>query len=187
MNKRFGLQTVMCMFLLVALSFLHGTAIADDPPLVEGVNIISSNVTLLTPTVEDGQEIEIEVTATTFGAAPNWRTTYVWISYTGNPNSWDVSECVDHTDYVGAGTYSETFNFAAPVVGTYPLLARVAGSSFSNCLSLPPGFAERAFILDVVEQRPEISIPTFSKWGIIIFILLAGLGSFFYLRKQSYL
>jgi hypothetical protein len=184
MNRGRRLQAVICMVLVAALGFLHGIATADYPPIVEGVNIFSSDVLLLNPAVEEGQNIAVQVTATTFGLAPNWRSTYVWISYTGDPNSWDVSECIDHDDHLGAGTYNETFTFPAPAIGMYPALVRVAGSSFNNCIALPPGLGERSFILDV-RQRTELSIPIFSDWGMIILIAGAGFLAVSRFRKRT--
>jgi len=32
---------------------------------------------------------------------------------------------------------------------------------------------------------PVVSIPTLTEWGMIIFMILAGLGSVYYLRRQG--
>jgi hypothetical protein len=51
----------------------------------------------------------------------------------------------------------------------------------------PPTTSDSAFVDDVLVTTPTTtssSIPTMSKWGIIIFIVLAGLGAIYYLRRQ---
>ena len=34
-------------------------------------------------------------------------------------------------------------------------------------------------------QATQVSVPTMTEWGMIIFIALAGLGSVYYLRRQT--
>ncbi|MBS3953592.1 MAG: hypothetical protein KGZ88_11645 [Methylomicrobium sp.] len=34
-------------------------------------------------------------------------------------------------------------------------------------------------------QQDEIAIPTLTQWGMIIFMVLAGLGAFYYMKRQK--
>lgn len=38
---------------------------------------------------------------------------------------------------------------------------------------------------DTTINGPPLGIPTLNEWGMIIFIILAGLGSVYYLRRQK--
>ena len=40
-------------------------------------------------------------------------------------------------------------------------------------------------VYGVAAERGPASVPTMNEWGMIIFILLAGLGAVFYLRRQK--
>jgi len=35
------------------------------------------------------------------------------------------------------------------------------------------------------QQQQELAVPTMTEWGILVFMVLAGLGSIFYLRKKA--
>jgi len=52
---------------------------------------------------------------------------------------------------------------------------------------LPRGdFPETPFICEWEQQplKPTTAVPTMGEWGMIIFMILAGLGSVYYLRRQ---
>ncbi len=41
-------------------------------------------------------------------------------------------------------------------------------------------------VSDVFVSESLLAIPTMTEWGMIIFMVLAGIGSIFYLRRQRY-
>ena len=70
---------------------------------------------------------------------------------------------------------------------TLTALASVAFETFCSGNPNPPIPGEDYAYVDnviVSSQDPPASIPTMTEWGMIIFILLAGLGAVYFIRRQ---
>jgi hypothetical protein len=129
------------------------------------------------------------------------------ITYSGagsgiiNVTAFDGSGCgdgngVDDTDISGPGPY--TLNLPAP--GAYYICAcrdtnhngtcspaeGEPGSQYqSNPLVLVSETQGAVTGIDITIDGPSRSIPTMTEWGMIIFVVLAGLGAIYYMRRQK--
>ncbi|MDA8240204.1 MAG: Ig-like domain repeat protein [Nitrospiraceae bacterium] len=69
-----------------------------------------------------------------------------------------------------------TFATAALAAGTHPITAIYSGDPNYGISSSP-------VVDQVVAAAPAEPVPTMNEWGILLFILLAGMGSVYYLRR----
>ena len=133
-------------------------------------------------TVVSGATISAAVTVTTDagGGNQNWRSTGLRISTTA-PGS---VTCVNHPNHDGAGTYSETFNVAAPALtGTYN--AYFIAYSNDTCSQQPSGL--KTLTNAVVVTPPSVlridragSSPTNAAsvpWDVVFDRAVTGVGA----------
>ena len=80
----------------------------------------------------------------------------------------------------GTGNYvSDPFTPATP--GTYRWIANYSGDANNNATANVCNEANE----NVVVSAPGTAVPTLNEWGVIIFVVLVGLMSIYYLRRQK--
>jgi hypothetical protein len=85
-------------------------------------------------------------------------------------------------------TTADTNNIFAWETGTVDPTNGISNCAFSSTVPGSGWFAPAAAPIDLAIQimaTGSTSIPTMTEWGIIVFMLLAGLGSIYYLRRQK--
>jgi hypothetical protein len=62
-----------------------------------------------------------------------------------------------------------------------------AGGNLTNTVTASsneaPDATDRLSIL--ISFKPDVVIPTMNEWGMMIFMILAGLGSIYYMRRKT--
>lgn len=88
--------------------------------------------------------------------------------------------CASHSDDVPS-PYSLTSDLGALPDGIY----NIAWTFTLRKGSLPPPIAGKKFVIrSGVLVNSTISVPTLTEWGMLIFMLLAGYSSIYYLRRS---
>ncbi len=85
---------------------------------------------------------------------------------------------------VSAGSYtlSESGGPSGYTASTYSCVKNSGDPVVSNAITLVAGDIAICTITNN-DVAPAVSVPTLNEWGIILFMMLAGLGSVYYLRK----
>jgi len=112
-------------------------------------------------------------------------------TYSGISLSW-----FSNTDCNGAGFISNAGSVSAgsDVVGSWRSLGPKSGTAPAGAKSAAvygyfggPSDVSHSVNFDdmFLEAAPNAAIPTMNEWGTLIFMTLAGIGSVYYLRRQS--
>ena len=83
----------------------------------------------------------------------------------------------------GNGSYGSTPAFTPTAAGTYRWIANYSGDANNNATANGCNAANE----NVVVTLPvtPVGAPTLNEWGMIIFMVLVGLMSVYYLRRQK--
>ncbi len=145
-NFRYTLVSTRWLFAAVTLVF--GMMVFATPAhaiVVASIDITDVDVDNGPSTVvEPSDSVEVDVTVTTVGTGEgnDWESTSYEILIDGQPGM----QCVNTTDHLFAGVYTETFNITAPAdPGTYDLQIKIYRDS-DNCT----GFNDTQTFADVI-------------------------------------
>jgi hypothetical protein len=104
------------------------------------------------------------------------------------PNDATCSSAAIFTSTVtvaGNGSYGSTPAFTPTAVGTYRWIANYSGDANNNATTNACNGANENVVVTVTVGPTVTAVPTLSEWGVIIFMLLVGLMSIYYLRRQK--
>lgn len=167
-------KAMLFIFLLLLLntSFVQAASVVPSIEITDGVSNVCSNQFFILPVFlnmtdssSDSLVMSVQGAGTVFTLAENHSAMYGPNTYGIAPNSYSVPLGTPITISI------TTYNGPNQTGGISYISTIVFACDTGNIISLQSG--------------TPTSVPTMTEWGIITFVLLAGLGAIYYLKRQT--